>query len=35
MYVLRMKEVHLGNHCYRAKAISFTYSESAFVALGI
>jgi hypothetical protein len=35
MYVLRATEARLCNHCWRGKAISITYYEGVFVALGI
>jgi len=35
MYILHNNEAHLCNHCCSGKAISITYSEHAFVALGI
>jgi len=35
MHLWRKTEVRACNHCCHAKAVSITYSESAFVALGI
>jgi len=35
MHVSRNSEVRSCNHCYSGKAISITYSECVFVALGI
>jgi hypothetical protein len=35
MYVQRKIEMRSCNHCYSGKAISITYSESVFVALGM
>jgi len=35
MYVLRNIEAHSSKHCRSGKAISITYSECAFIALGI
>jgi hypothetical protein len=35
MYIYHNIEVRSCNHCFNGKAISITYSESLFVALGI
>jgi hypothetical protein len=35
MYIKRKNEENLSNHCRSGKSVSFTYSESVFVALVI